>query len=75
MIMLTPDIPIPKPEDKDYMKVWHKYLQSDIDNYKIREERDTWRKAFYVVAVILFATVFALLVMCSSHLLFYFREL
>ena len=32
MLPKAPDIPMPKSEDKDYMKVWHKYLQSDIDN-------------------------------------------
>lgn len=60
------NIPIPKPEDRDYMKVWHRYLQSDIDNYQLKRERDTWRKAFYTVSAILFAVVFALFVMCSS---------
>ena len=69
MLVTPPDIPAPKPDDKDYMKVWHKYLQSDIDNYQIRRERDTWRRAFYVVAAILFALVFALLVLSGSYLI------
>lgn len=56
----------------DYMNLWHKCLQSDIDNNQIRRERDTWRMAFYVVAAILFAVVFALLVMCGSRLAFPF---
>ena len=62
MLPKAPDIPMPKPEDKDYMKVWHKYLQSDIDNYRIGRERDTWRRAFYTASAILFALTFALLV-------------
>lgn len=62
MLPQPPGIPMPKPEDKDYMKVWHKYLQSDIDNYRIGRERDTWRRAFYTASAILFALTFALLV-------------
>ena len=69
MLPKPPDIPMPKLDDEDYMKVWHKYLQSDIDNYQIRRERDTWRRAFYVVAAILFALVFALLVLSGSYLI------
>ena len=64
-----PIIPAPKPDDKDYMKVWHLYLQADIDNYNIKRERDTWRRAFYAVANILFALMFALFVLAAVHYL------
>ena len=59
---------MPKPDDEDYMKVWHKYLQSDIDNYQIKRERDTWRKAFYAVAAMLFTFLIVLLVLFGSKL-------
>ena len=59
---------MPKPEDEDYMKVWHRFLQADIDNYKIKRECNTWRRAFYAVAVILFAVVTALIVLTGSLL-------
>ena len=62
-----PDIPAPKPKDEDYMKVWHKCLQKDIENIRISRERDTWRTAFHIVAAILFAAVFALMVLCCSY--------
>lgn len=74
-----PDIPLPKPEDEDYMKVWHKYLQSDIDKYQIQRECDTWRRAFYTecdrwrrafytVAAFLFAFMFTMLVLIAASL-------
>lgn len=65
----APDIPMPKPDDKDYMKVWHKYLQADIDNYELKRERDTWRRAFYAVVTILFALSFALAVVVASKIM------
>ena len=61
------DIPRPKPEDKDYMKLWHKYLQSAINGYKLGRERDAWRSAFYAVAAVLFALMFTLLVLLGSR--------
>lgn len=66
---LPPDIPAPKPSDEDYMKVWRKCLQSDIDNHKLACERDTWRRAFCVVAAILFAFMFTLLVLVGCKLI------
>lgn len=65
----APDIPMPKPEDEDYMKVWHKCLQLDIENYQIKCECRTWRKAFYTMAIMLFAVVTALIVLTGSLLL------
>lgn len=58
--------PPPKPDDADYMKVWHLYLETDLENFHVKSERDTWRKAFYAVAAILFAVVIALIVLCGS---------
>ncbi|MBP3212595.1 MAG: hypothetical protein J6M41_08550 [Prevotella sp.] len=48
------------------MKVWHKYLQADIERIHMESQRDTWRRAFYAVAAILFLLMFALLVLCGS---------
>ncbi len=61
------DIPMPKPEDKDYMKLWHKYLQSAINGYNLGRERDAWRSAFYTVTAVLFALMFTLLVLLGSR--------
>lgn len=55
-----PDIPAPKPKDEDYMKVWHKLLQKDIENIRISRECSTWRTAFYIVSAILLITINAL---------------
>lgn len=52
------------------MKVWHKCLQKDIENIRISRERDTWRTAFHIVAAILFAAVFALMVLCCSYFIY-----
>ena len=68
MLPKAPDIPFPKPDDKDYMTVWHKYLQADIERIHMESQRDTWRRAFYAVAAILFLLMFALLVLCGSKL-------
>ena len=58
-----PDIPAPKPKDEDYMKVWHKLLQKDIENIRISRECSTWRTAFYIVLAILLITINALFVL------------
>lgn len=58
-----PDIPAPKPKDEDYMKVWHKLLQKDIENIRISRECRTWRTAFYIVSAILLITINALIVL------------
>ena len=66
MMVKVPDIPCPRLDDEDYMKVWHKFLRADIERMHMESQRDTWRKAFYVVAAILFLLMFALLVLCGS---------
>lgn len=58
-----PDIPAPKPKDEDYMKVWHKCLQKDIENIRISRECCIWRTAFYIVSAILLITINALFVL------------
>lgn len=63
MRIKPPEIPIPKPEDEDYMKVWHKLLQKDIENIRISRECSTWRTAFYIVSAILLVTINALFVL------------
>ena len=68
----APDIPRPKPEDEDYMRLWHKYMQASQDNYALGRERDTWRRGFYTVAVMLFAVTVALLVLAGSKIMNYF---
>lgn len=56
----APDIPAPRPDDKEYMKLCRKYLQADIDKYGLERERNTWRRAFYTVATILLVLTFAM---------------
>lgn len=60
------DIPAPRPDDQEYMKVWRKSLQTSIDNYGIERERNAWRTAFYIVAAILFAMLFVMVTLCGS---------
>ena len=62
MRITAPNIPAPKPRDEDYMKVWRKCLQTDIDNIRLSRERDVWRTAFFIVAAILFVAMLALIV-------------
>lgn len=64
------EIPLPKSDDEDYMKVWRLYIQADQDRYRFRCERDTWRVAFQIVAAILFAAVLALMVLCCSYFIY-----
>ena len=70
MRLPIPDIPAPKPKDEDYMKVWHKCLQKDIENIRISRECCIWRTAFHIVVAILFAAVFALMVLCCSYFIY-----
>lgn len=65
----APDIPAPRMNDEGYMKLWRKYLQADIDNYELERERNTWRRAFYAVATILFALTFALAVIVGGKIM------
>ena len=68
MIVKAPDIPAPKPDDEDYMKVWRKCLQADIDKYGLERERNTWQRAFYAVASILLALTFTMLVFLTGRM-------
>ncbi len=74
MTVKAPDIPRPRLDDEGYMKVWHKYLQADIERIHMESQRDTWRKAFYVSAI-LFLLMFTLLVMCGSKFFIFHSSL
>lgn len=65
----APDIPMPRPNDREYMDLWRKFLQKSHDNYDLELERDTWRHAFYAVAAILFAVTVALVVLAGIKLM------
>lgn len=62
MRIQAPDIPRPKHEDAEYMKVWHKLLNKELEYYSISRECSTWRRNFYIVASILFVTILMLAV-------------
>ena len=62
MRIQAPDIPRPKHKDADYMEVWHKLLDKDLECYRISRECTTWRRNFYIVAYILFVTILMLVV-------------
>ena len=59
--MTLSDIPAPRSNDGEYNKVFRQYITAKHEAYALRQERDAWRIAFYVVAFILFALVFTLL--------------
>lgn len=65
----APDIPMPRLNDKEYMKLWHRYLQGRQDNYALERERDTWRRAFWGIYAILMVVVFVLLVFAGSKIM------
>lgn len=58
MRIQAPDIPRPKLKDADYMKVWHKLLDKDLECYRISRECSVWRRNFYIVSI-LFVILFA----------------
>ena len=62
MLPEAPDIPAPRLDDKEYMKLWHKFLEARLDKYGLERELNTWRKAFYTVAAILLVLTFTMLV-------------
>lgn len=62
MTVQAPNIPRPKHKDADYMKVWHKLLEKELDNIRISRECHTWRMSFYIVAFILFVITIQALV-------------
>lgn len=62
MRIQTPNIPRPKPKDAEYMKLWHKLLDKDLECYRISRECGTWRRNFYIVTSILFVVILMLVV-------------
>ena len=60
MRIQAPNIPRPKHEDAEYMKVWHQLLDKELEYYHISRECSTWRRNFYIVTSILFVTILML---------------
>ena len=61
MRIQAPNIPRPKHEDAEYMKVWHQLLDKELEYYRIDRECSIWRRNFYiVVASVLFVTILML---------------
>jgi hypothetical protein len=44
----VPNMPEPKYEDEDYMKVWFKLLRRELDYRSISHDRNIWRTNFYI---------------------------
>lgn len=44
----VPNMPEPKYEDEDYMKVWFKLLKRELDYHSIRHNCKIWRTNFYI---------------------------
>lgn len=63
MSIQAPNIPRPKHEDEDYMKVWFKLLNREIDYYRVSRECNTWRRNFYIVVFLLWLSLFLLMIM------------
>ena len=63
---LIPDIPAPRPDDAEFNKIVHRWLDTRDALNIARSERNAWRKASYATAVMLFAFLIALLVLCGS---------
>ena len=55
-------IQAPKHEDEDYMKVWFKLLNREIDYYRVSRECNTWRRNFYIVVFLLWFSLFLLVI-------------
>ena len=62
MRVQAPNIPRPKHEDAEYMILWHKLLNKELDYYRISRECSTWQRNFYIAAFILFVTILMLAV-------------
>lgn len=63
MSIQAPNIPRPKHEDEDYMKVWFKLLNREIDYYRVSRECKTWRRNFYIVVFFWWLSSFLLAIM------------
>ena len=62
MRIQAPNIPRPKHEDAEYMKVWSQLLDKELEYYRISRECGTWRRNFYIAASILFVAILMLIV-------------
>lgn len=62
MRIQAPNIPRPKHEDAEYMNVWNKLLDKELECYRISREYSTLRRNFYIVASILFVAILMLTV-------------
>ena len=62
----APDLPAPRSDDKEFNKIVCRWLDTEKALDTTRGERDAWRKAFYAVAILTFAFLIALLVLCGS---------
>lgn len=62
MRIQAPDIPRPKYEDTEYMKVWHRLIDKELEYYRISRKCSTWRRNFYIVVSILFVIILMLAV-------------
>ena len=60
---------MPRKNDEEYMELWHKYMQTRIDYYTLKRERNIWRRAFYTASAILFAITVVLLVLVGSKII------
>jgi hypothetical protein len=63
MSIQAPNIPRPKHEDEDYMKVWHQLLDKELEYYHISRECNTWRRNFYIVVFFWWFSLFLLMIM------------
>lgn len=60
MSIQAPNIPRPKHEDEDYMKVWLQLLNKELECHRISRECNTWRRNFYILVAFNFVTLFLL---------------
>lgn len=60
MSIQAPNIPRPKHEDEDYMKVWHQLIDKELEYYRVSRECNIWRRSFYILVAFDFVTLFLL---------------
>lgn len=61
MSIQAPNIPRPKHEDEDYMKVWLQLLNKELECHRISRECNTWRRNFYIIVFFWWFSLFLLL--------------
>ena len=49
MRIQAPDIPRPKYLDDEYMNVWHRLIDKELDCFRIRNKFRILRRNFYIV--------------------------